>query len=322
MLGENVIDLVPDPESDSYRALPGGSPANVAVAASRLGMATTMIARVADDAFGSRVRGRLGGASVLDGLLVDAGQPSSLAVAVPGADGATEYTFWVEGTADWQWADSELPERVTAQALHVGSLAAYREPGADVVARFVRREHAGGAVSISFDPNIRPSVGGSRAGLVRRTEELLPHTHIVKVSEEDLAHLYPDVPAERVAAGWLSSGRLLVVVTLGGTGAVLLNRAGHAEVAASPVRVVDTVGAGDTFMAALLCALDARNLLGGDRHDAIASLDPQQLAEIGRFAARAAAVTCGRTGADPPFRSELDGAAPTDRPVAAIAEKA
>jgi fructokinase len=311
VIGENIIDLVPIGEStQDYRALAGGSPANIAVAASRLGTPTALMARVSGDVFGRRVRERLAADGVLDAYLLPAAEPSSVAVVTFDAERRASYDFWLTGTADWQWTDEELARRLgpEVRAVHVGSIAAYREPGASALVRMLRRERERGAVSITLDPNVRPAVIGGLDHARARTAELVALADVVKASDEDLAQLYPDLDALSAARRWLAAGPSLVLVTRGPDGAVAIGRTAEVEVPTPAIDLVDTVGAGDTFMGAVLHALERRDLLGGEAAGRLASASEETLREILTTAAVAAALNCAREGADPPTGAELAAA--------------
>ncbi|MDI2131410.1 carbohydrate kinase family protein [Yinghuangia seranimata] len=307
--GENVVDLVPTPDApDTYRAVPGGSPANTAIAAARLGTPAALIARIGADAFGRRVRERLAADGVSPRYLVDAREPSSLAVLDFDEHRRASYDFWFTGTADAQWSGSELPDPLDPDvlALHVGSVALHLEPGGTALLRMILREHARGAVTLTLDPNIRPDIAGDLAAVLRRLEALVPLCDVVKASEDDLTHLYPDLPPVEAARLWRDSGPALVVVTQGPHGATAVLEHQAVAVAAPDVPVADTVGAGDAFMGALLHGLDTRNLLGGERVGALRTIAPDDLSRILEYAAAAASYTCTRPGADPPTGTELD----------------
>jgi fructokinase len=307
VVGENIIDLVPLGDSGrDYRALPGGSPANIAVAAARLGTPTALLARVSTDVFGERVRERLARDGVLGTHLVTADEPSSLAVVRFDAERRASYGFWLDGTADWQWSDDELgrPLGDGVRTVHVGSIAAYREPGASALLRMLQRVR--GQVSVSLDPNIRTDVIGGAEFARVRTEELVRLADVVKASDEDLDILYPGEDHRTAARRLLAMGPALVVVTRGPDGALGVGRTAEVEVPAPAIDLVDTVGAGDTFMGALLHALDNRDLLGPASR--LADTDAATLREVLTTAAVAAALNCAREGADPPTRLELAGA--------------
>ncbi|WP_436892019.1 carbohydrate kinase family protein [Nocardiopsis dassonvillei] len=303
------MDLLPVPgEPGLLRAAPGGGPANTAVAARRLGVPTRFLARIGADGFGRAIRHRL----AVEGLdpegLLPAEEPSALALARLGVDGSAVYDFRMDDAADWRWRSGELPEELEpgVRALHAASLALFREPGAGAVEALLRREHGRGRVTISVDPNIRPGVIGDPDTARVLALRDLAQAHVVKASDEDLAFLYPDRNTEEAAAAVADLGPSLVVVTRGAEGAFALAHGVRAEAAAPRVRVVDTVGAGDTFMGALLSWLDGRDRLGEDPRARLAGLTKEELEEMLSFAARAAAVTVTREGADPPTGADLE----------------
>ncbi len=308
--GEALVDLV-SVDGRHYTAHPGGSPANVAVGLARLGVDVSLLARVSDDAFGRLLRDHLTGNGVDGRDLVPAAEPTTLAVATVGDDGSATYDFYVEGTADWQWAAGELPERVAddVTALHTGSMALEMAPGATEIESLLRREHHRDAVTISYDPNIRLARRGDRRVAREQVERLVGLADLVKVSSEDLAWLLPGVAPQDVARDWSGRGPGLVVATLGADGAIAVGPDGEVVTARSPrVDVVDTVGAGDAFMAGLLSGCAGAGLLGAGPRDRLAALDPAQLKSLLARAGTVAALTCGRAGADPPSQAELAAA--------------
>lgn len=306
--GEALVDLVGEPDG-RYRAVPGGSPANVAVGLARLGLETELLARLGTGRFGQLVRDHLTGNGVGLSHAVDAAQPTTLAVVSLDRDGHAMYDFYVEGTADWGWTPAELPDPLPpgTVALCTGSLAVALEPGASALTDLIRREHQRGEATVVLDPNVRPALLGSPRTVRDRLEHQLAHADLVKVSDEDLAWLAPDETVRDVAARWLGLGPRVVVVTLGQRGAYAATDQGiEINVAARPVDLVDTVGAGDAFTAGLVDALHRRHLLGGAsvRHR-LAALDQAALHEIVDHAGMVAALTCGRQGADPPTATDL-----------------
>jgi fructokinase len=303
--GENVIDLVPDPsDPDLYHAHPGGGPANVAVATARLGTRAALLARVSHDVFGRRVRQRLAADGVLDSLLVAAAEPSALAVVSFDEQRRASYDFWLSGAADWQWSDDELPATLdpSTTVLHCGTLAAYLSPGAEALERLADRVR--GAVVVSFDPNVRPTITGGLDAARVRAERWFRRVDLVKASDDDLAHLYPDVPTAAAARTVLRCGAAMVVVTTGRSGALCVTADGEVSVPAPAIEVVDTVGAGDTFMGALLDGLERTGVVGAGRP--LAEADLGVLAPLIGRACAAAALNCARPGADPPTAIELD----------------
>ncbi len=304
------MDLVGDADSRVLTACPGGSPANVAVGLARLGVPTSLFARLGPDRFGRELRAHLADNGVSDRDLTDAAEPTSLAVATVAADGAARYDFWVTGTADWQWRPGELPARLPDDvvALHAGSLASWTPPGADEIEALTRRERGRGRVTLCFDPNCRPALIPDRDAHRKLVERQVALAHVVKVSEEDLAWLCPGEPYADVAERWQALGPELVVVTRGGDGAYGRCRAGVAAVPARTVAVVDTVGAGDAFTAGLLAGLRDRDLLGPARAERIGALARPALAALLAEASLVAALTAARPGADPPTRNEVAAA--------------
>lgn len=308
VIGENVMDLLPTAHgADVLRASPGGGPANTAVAALRLGTPTRLLARIGADGFGTMIRDRLLGEGLDPAGLLAAEEPSALALATLGPDGSARYDFRMDDAADWRWRAGELPEELEpgVRALHAASIALFREPGASRIESLLRREHGRGRVTLTLDPNIRRDVigdtGTARALALRHCAQ----AHVVKASDEDLAFLYPDLDPRGAARALAALGPSLVVVTLGGAGALAVSHGVEATVQAPKVEVADTVGAGDSFMGALLNWLDRRDLLGDGPRARLAGMDQESLEEMLRFAASAAAVTVTREGADPPVLADL-----------------
>jgi fructokinase len=301
VLGEAIVDLVAEGER-RFVAHPGGSPLNVAVGLGRLGQPVSLAARLSRDTFGSLFRQHLAASGVDPRHLVEAAEPSTLAVATLDADGVATYDFWTQGTADWQWTDEELAGVVgdDTVALHTGSLALEVEPGASRIRDLLARSK--GRTTISYDPNVRLAKAGPVEAGRAAVEQVVGIADLVKVSSEDLAWLYPDEEPVAAATRWAEAGPALVVVTLGGDGAVALSpdrRPVHRD--APPVAVVDTVGAGDAFSAGLLEALAERGALGRDG-SGLAGVDlPAVLDRAGLVAA----LTCARPGADPPTLAQV-----------------
>lgn len=323
VLGEAVVDLV-DQGGDRYRAHPGGSPLNVAVGLGRLQRRCELHARISADAFGRLFRRHLAASGVDPRGLVAAAEPSTLAVASLGPDGAASYDFWVTGTADWQWTAAELaaPLHPDAVSLHTGSMALEVEPGASMILDLLRR--LGGRVTLSYDPNVRLARQGPAADGRRRAEAAVALVDVVKVSADDLAWLRPGEAPPDVAAGWAAAGAAgagpaLVLVThgAGGASAVTAGRVRQWR-AAWPVVLADTVGAGDAFMAGALDWLAGADLLGPGRRDGLAGLGAADLAGLLDHAGLVAALACTRPGADPPTRAELLAAEPARSPAGPV----
>lgn len=299
VIGEALIDLVDTGDRVTFRALPGGSPLNVAVGAARLGEPTALLARFGPDAFGRLLRRHAADNGVDVTACVAAAEPTTLAVVSVGPDGGASYDFYVDGTADWQWTAAELALPAQTSIVHFGSLASWLGPGDEVIRDMIARSGA----LVSYDPNVRPRLLGEPEHGRPVIEANVAVADVVKASDEDLAWLYPDRDAGAVAVDWLSSGPVLVVVTAGADGATAY-RSGADPVhrPAAPVTVVDTVGAGDSWMGGLLAGLHRAGTV--DRQS-VAGLDPVRLAGLLDEALLVAAITCGREGADPPTLAEL-----------------
>ncbi|MFG2586848.1 carbohydrate kinase [Streptomyces sp. NPDC048438] len=299
VIGECVADIVRLPGAPD-RTHPGGSPANVAYGLARLGRGTTLITQLGPDPDGRLIEEHLASAGVR--VLDDgSGAPTPAATVDLDEAGRATYSFeisWTLGPVAWS---GEPPRHV-----HTGSLATAMDPGADTVLELVGSLRA--AATVSYDPNVRPGLMGDHARAVRRAERWVALSDIVKASDEDLRWLYPDEAPERAAERWLRSGPAVVLVTRGAGGATAFLPGGTVSAGAPPVRVADTVGAGDAFMSATLHALASHGLLGGQARARLRSLDAAVLGDVLRHAVASAAVTVGRAGALPPDEEELAAA--------------
>ncbi len=306
--GEVITDLVPAGSDGLFRAAPGGSPANVAVGLARLEVPARMLARLSSDVLGRRLREHLQRNGVDLSRVVEASEPSSLAIVALQPDGSAAYDFRVDGTADWQWTDDELTEALDGvSALHVGSLGLTTPPGGAVLRRLAARGRD--RATVTFDPNVRPLLMGSPGEVLAVVEEVLGAADVVKVSAEDLEWLVPETPPDEVAADWLARGPSLVVVTRGGDGAVAVGRSSGAVACdGAVVEVVDTVGAGDSFMSALIAGLHTRDLVGAAARARLEALDADTVRDLLAGAVAASAITCSRLGADPPTAADLAAA--------------
>lgn len=310
VIGEALVDVVPAPDApdatggSGTRDLPGGSPANVALTLGRLGHRPTLVTSLADDERGRLVRGWLEGSGVDVVASVPASGRTSSATVRLDATGSATYDFDLA----WDLPADVLAQRVAgAGVVHAGSIATVLDPGADVVEDALRS--ARGRALVSFDPNARPTITPDVDAVRERVERIVAACDLVKVSDEDLAWYFPGVPPLEAARRWAGLGAALVVVTFGGDGAAAVSASGAVEVRVPGVAVdvVDTVGAGDTFMGALLDALARLGAVGAHARDRLDALTPEQVEEALRWSARAAAVTVSRPGADPPTREELRG---------------
>ncbi len=300
--GEALIDLMPIPGAEHhFDARPGGAPCNVAVGLARLGKSTCFLGRIGTDPFGRLLRQHLADAGVDLSMAVSASEPTTLAVAALDGHGKAEYSFYADGTADWQWSESDVPQALPdgARALYVGGLALRLPPGASVLEGLMRRTRRQGKVLIFFDPNVRTGFEFTAAAERGRVERQLELAHVVKASEDDIAMLYPGREYREIAATWQRMTSGIVIVTLGADGVYALAAGGvEMTVAAVPTDVVDTVGAGDAFASALLDGLVDEV---PDDTDPAVGLQRMDIGVTRRLLERAcasAAYTCGRAGAE------------------------
>ena len=299
--GEALVDLIPDPEKDGrYDAVLGGSPYNVALGLARLGAPAAFISRLSADANGESLAASLAAEGIDLSFVARDPRPTTLAFVMRGtAETGSRYAFYLDGTCydgDWPFP-AQWPAK--ARHLHVGSFAAVERHGAKV-AEAMRQ--AAPVASVSFDPNIRPFVTPDRAQVLARVEAEVALASIVKASEEDLAWLYPDRGVEDTLRVWAALGPRFCIATLGGEGALAYLGAERLEIAPRRVAVVDTVGAGDSFMSSLLFAMDRDGALGAGA----GKPTREKLAAWTDFAARASALTCARKGSNPPTLAEVE----------------
>lgn len=303
VVGEALLDLVQPTPGGPYVARPGGGPLNIAVGLQRLGHPTELMARLSRGSLGQSIRRHAEQSGLGLTKCVETDEPATLAFANLDERGGASYEFYVQGTADWGWTAAELATLPTGtRAVHCGSLASAIAPGAEVILQAMQRVQAEGGVLVSFDPNVRPDLVGSRALAVARVERFVAAAHVVKASDDDLAWLYPDTAASDALASWSRLGPDLAVMTRGAAGASAITAHGaEVEVPGIEVRVADTIGAGDAFMAGLLSGLaDAACLVPGTA----AALTMDVLRRVLQRATVASALTCERVGADPPTRSQ------------------
>lgn len=292
VVGEALVDVVHTPDGAVVERA-GGSAANVAVALARLERRVRFATAYAEDRYGALVAAHLERAGVA--LATDPhvlGRTSS-AVATIGPDGSASYEF------DLDWRLGPVPPSPVPAAVHVCSLGAVVEPGASTVQGLV--EALRSRATITYDVNARPSITGTGTEVVTRTERLVALADLVKVSDEDLEVLWPRMSVDDAATRLAGLGPRAVVVTRGGDGASWVEPDRRLDVASQPVVVADTIGAGDTFAAALVDGLWTHGLLGGR----LPRLSDEVVTDLLGHAGRAAAVTVSRPGADPPYRSEL-----------------
>ena len=302
--GEALWDLFAV-ESDtglSFDARIGGSPLNVAVGLSRLGQDSALFTGLSTDRLGERIHDVLVRECVDTGLLIRMPNPTTLSLVDVGEDGSPAYAFYGEGAADRSVEASELPALPTdAWGVHAGSYSLAVDPVGASLLTLLERE--AGQRLVTLDPNVRLNVEPDVAHWRDRIEEFVARVDLVKASDEDLALLYPGAEPGGIARNWLAAGASVVIVTRGQDGAEAFGRFGQVAVPAARVEVMDAVGAGDTFQAALIAGLAERGIRSSGLLLALGSGD---FTDLLTFAAQAAAIVCSRRGADMPTRSEVE----------------
>jgi fructokinase len=296
VIGEALIDIVRGRDTAEHV---GGSPLNVAVGLAKLGREVDFLTHIGDDANGRRISDYLkaAGVQLVPGSVEAARTPT--AVATLAEDGSAGYAF------DLDWQLSGTPPVAPPLFVHTGSIAAVRDPGCLAVAALIDAYRV--SATVTFDPNVRPSLIVDRDQARERIEHLVERSDIVKVSDEDLRWIDPNREPEQTARTWLTLGPAVVAVTMGDRGAVALCAAGLAAVAARPVQVMDTVGAGDAFMVGLLDSLWELGVLG--KRAELRGIGLDSLTSALEAASLSSALTVARTGADLPDRAALDAAA-------------
>ncbi len=297
--GEALIDIVPAADG-TRRPVPGGGPFNTARALARLGAPTEFLGRLSTDPFGVMLARELE-ADGADLSLVSYGpEPTTLAVAELDGEGLAEYDFFVNGTSAPNLTREMVPDRLppAVTALHIGTLGLVLEPMATTLTEMALREYDHRLLML--DPNIRRRLVTDDKEYRGRLDGLIARSTIVKASETDIEWLFPQLDMEAGADRLLALGARLVLVTLGAAGALAASPTGHVRVAAPEVQVVDTIGAGDAFGAAVLAWLHDHDAMRAEL-----ALEHDQLESMLSFACLVAAITCTRVGADPPWRAEL-----------------
>ncbi len=300
--GESLIDMVPSAQgADLFEACPGGCPYNSAIAAARLCVPTWFIGKTSIDFLGDKIIDKLKSSGVDLSMLSRSEQAVTLAFVERDAGGNAKYAFYSEGAADRFYYPSDLPVTLpeSCRFLLVGSISLAQEPSGSSICSLIEREHI--ARLVSFDPNIRPNLISDKVRYIERFEWICQRSAIVKASDSDLEWLY-EMPGRKAAQKVLEMGPELVAFTLGDRGAVLMTKARQVEMPAKSVPVVDTIGAGDSFHAALLVGLGWLKV--STRKD-LSALSEEAMQSILRLAISEAALDCTKRGAEPPTLREL-----------------
>ena len=293
--GEVLIDLIPD--GSERKPIVGGGPANTAKALSKLGIDTQFIDGISSDEYGQMAKEELVESGVKLEYIKFSDKPTCLAIVSLSESGSASYEFVIENTATFDFNSTWLPNPQTERPalLHIGTLATVIEPGASVLFEWV--QSVAKVAPIVFDPNIRPAVMNDREQYVKQVERWVSVSSAVKVSDEDLKWLYPTLEIDQVVNNWLAKGPSLIVVTYGDKGLAGYRQGEKVSVDAVKVKVADTVGAGDTVGAILVEAIVK---------DGLDALNGVRLEMILKRAAKAAAITVSRSGANPPTLKEIE----------------
>jgi fructokinase len=297
--GDAVIDLMPEP-------VPGGSNVNVAVAAGRLGAPTAYLGRISVDRYGDMLMKHLEESGVDTRLVERGAEPTAKAIVT--LDPTPSFRFEADDTAEANLSRADLsPLGPGPHIVHGGTFGMYLGRTATVLAELIERSPG----LISLDPNVRPTIIDDRASWDRWHERWLRHVSLYRCSDEDLAWIWPGRSIDSVAAELIEKGVTAVIVTRGAEGCEIFTPSWAETRRGSVVEVVDTVGAGDTFTGGILFGLHEGNIR---TRASLASMDKATFLEIADIALLAAAMVCGRQGADPPWRHELDAFDSTEAP--------
>jgi fructokinase len=288
--GEALMDLIPVVGGDRVPIV-GGGPANTAKAVARLGYPTYFVGGISSGEYGRAVELELQRSGVDLSLVHRGDSPTALAIATINEAGLASYEFKLDSTVSFNFHSSWLPKE-DVEVIHIGSVATLLEPGASELYKWLSDKSA----IVVFDPNVRPSIQGDREVYRNSVERWIELAKIVKLSEDDFSWLYESSESD-VIANWLSRGTEIVVVTRAERGLSAFTRDGRIECPAAKVKLVDSVGAGDTIGAVIVEGLLKYGLDG---------LRADVLMKVLERAAKAAGITCSRAGANPPWKEELD----------------
>ena len=289
-----------DPGSLQFNARAGGSPFNVAIGIARLGGRAGLLTCIATDMLGRRLLKILESESVSADYLLRSDRRTTLSLVSVDDSGQPEYVFYGQGSADCSVQPSDLPKiGAEVQGIHFGSYSLVVRPVADAFACLVAQS---GDRFVSLDPNVRPTIEADMDIWRERVDEYIGYANLLKISAEDMDFLYPGVPRENKIVDWLDRGVNLTVITDGGNGCAAWTKSGYSL--SKPTfksDVLDTVGGGDSFQAALLTRLASK----GNPKQEVESLGAESLEGLITYALAAASITCSRRGADLPSHDDV-----------------
>ncbi len=316
VIGEALIDLIENRyQAGAFNAVVGGANANVALALARRGTKHQFLGRISNDRFGKIIRDRLESNGVQLEHSIDATELTTLAVVSIDSQGVPNYSFYVNGTADWGWTPAELPsdidlENMHATAIQFGCLTMAMAPGNAVIEEWAKAHYDQKSVTISHDINMRPALGFEREFERKRVERVNSFSHVIKASDEDIQWLYgleEGADVDGIVNAWIGDSGRHIFVTRGGDGTSIYRPGGvRIDVPSRKINVVDTVGAGDTFCANMLGQLSDLDALGTDAFDRLTNLSDDAWRELVHTSGIAASITCERAGCEPPTKPELD----------------
>ncbi len=295
-----VDDRNADADSLQFTARAGGSPFNVSIGICRLGKKSALLTGISSDRLGKQLVQILQTESVSTEYLLRSDRRTTLSLVNLDDSGTPEYSFYGEGSADCGLQASDLPE-ITKEitGIHFGSYSLVVQPVADAFSSLLTDNKE---CFISLDPNVRPTIVSDMDIWRERVLQYSRHTDLLKISAEDMDFLYPDLSRENIATDWLDDGISLVVITDGGNDCMAWSKtAGHICKPSMAGTIVDTVGAGDSFQAALLTRLADL----GDPKQVVENLDSKELDELINYSLTAASITCSRRGANLPSADEV-----------------
>lgn len=306
--GEALIDFIPTPDGKAYQPCPGGSILNIAVGLGRMAVPVGFLSRLSMDLFGDLLAKHLTTNAVdLQYCPRVDGQTTLAFVSLnEGESQEPQYAFYAKGAVDREMSPADLPERLGkgVKALHFGSISLVLEPGASTLEALMQRESRQRVLTL--DPNVRPILISDWNAYQKRFEQWLEWVDILRLSQADLDLLYPETPIDALLPQWFEAGLRLVILTNGMEGSsAFLPDGTRVSVPALEVVVKDTVGAGDTFFAAVLTYLFEKNFL--ENRVTLQNMRADDLEKCLAFASKAAGINCTRAGADPPYRDEMEG---------------
>ncbi|OQY32962.1 MAG: hypothetical protein B6241_09390 [Spirochaetaceae bacterium 4572_59] len=305
-LGEALIDFISKDKLD-FAGFPGGSPYNTSIGIARQGIPCQFLGRVSRDMFGIQLIDYLKKNAVGTDLVVPTDDPTTLSFVQKQYDGQAQYAFFANGTADRFWKEEDLNSLVLpeeAKMLHFGSISLTQEPCGEILTNFLLEKAS--HLLLSFDPNIRPSLVPDREAYMERFHKLCKLCSIIKLSDEDLEWLFPEISMEKALSVLMTAGISLIALTEGKAGARLITKNRTVVSPLYDLPVSDTVGAGDTFHGAILTYLYRKGIFS---REGLRNLDEADLKELGAFANKAAGINCHRSGANPPTDKEMDSEA-------------